>query len=124
MPKNIISTIKSMKLIGNIFGFVPFCLEKNHKRFKLFYILNNFYAFLLILLMIQNLYHNITVAIKFFEGGSLLPDLVHQYLQASPMIISIVITCGIFAHTQEISELVQFFNEIDNDVSEGNLWFC
>lgn len=115
MSEKILSILKPIKFIGNILGFIPFCLNTSHKKFKIFYILNCFYASLLILLMIHNLHHNTTIAIKFFEGGSFLPDLVHQFMQASPLAMSIVITSGTFGHTKSFSHLLQHFIEIDNE---------
>jgi len=116
MSNKLLDTIKPIKYFGNIFGFIPFCLNENYKNYQKILILNRIYLIILILIMIHNLHFNVTVAITWFREASMMPDIVHQFIQAMPMTVSIILIFRTILHEREFLELLQKFNKIDKKV--------
>lgn len=117
MSNKLLDTIKPIKYFGNTFGFIPFCLNESFKNYQKVLIFNRIYLIILLILMIHSLHFNVTVAISWFKEASMMPDIVHQYIQAMPMTVSIVLVFGTILHEKKFSELLQTFNKIDNKVS-------
>lgn len=117
MSDKLLDTLKPIKYIGNTFGFIPLCLDKNHKNFREILILNLLYSLILILLMLYVLHFDVTVAITWFREASMMPDILHQIIQALPMTISILHVIMSLVHQQKYFELLENFNKIDTKVN-------
>lgn len=102
--------------MGNIFGFFPFIYDKSHKNFKNIYAFNCIYALLLVLIMVYVMYFTVTDLIKWMQESSLMPPLINQIVQAFPMTITILQTCGIFFHIQSFFNIHKKFRKIDKKV--------
>lgn len=116
MSNKLLEIIKPIKYFGNTFGFIPFCLDENFKNYQKNLILNRIHLINLLLLMIYSLHFNVTVAITWFREASMMPDIVHQFIQAMPMTVSIVLVFGSILHEKEFLELLQKFSKIDKKV--------
>ncbi|KAL7015129.1 hypothetical protein ACKWTF_016294 [Chironomus riparius] len=117
MSEKLIDALKPIKYFGNIFGFFPFCLDKNHENYLGFLYLNYTYSIILIFLMVYGLHFNVTIAITWFREASMMPEIVHQIIQALPMTISTIHVLGSLLHRPEFMKLLRKFDEIDKKVS-------
>lgn len=117
MSAQLLSVIKPLKIIGNIFGFIPFCLEKTHKIYFNFRILNYIYVNLLISAMIYTIYFNLTVLTSWFENSSMMSSTLHKVMQIVPMSISIIHCSGIIIHLNAFVDVYEQFCDIDKKVS-------
>ena len=121
MSNKLIDALKPIKYIGNTFGFIPFCLDKEQKNYQKIDILNYCYLLVLIVFMSFCMYFNITITITWFRDASFMPEIVHQFIQALPMTVSIIHALGPLLHGQEYCQLVQKFNKIDQKVVKHQL---
>lgn len=116
MSESIFSTIKLIKAVGKFFGFFPFKLDKSHKNFKFFYIINWIYASFIIFNLTMLMYFNFTIFSDFLQESALIPILVNRFSQTIPVTVNIVQTLGIFIHMQSFYKLSELFKKIDEKV--------
>lgn len=116
MEINIFTSVKPIKKIGNILGFIPFCIDKTNNKFHKLYILNCCYSFSLILIMFLAMYLNSTIILSWFVEHSSSPVFVYKIVQTLPMVISILHTFGVIMHTHAVSDVISNFQEIDEKV--------
>lgn len=119
MEAKILSTIKTLKICANFFGFLPFCMNKNDKNYKKFLIFSYIYSTIVITIMIFLIYNISFYILDDYEKVSLMPKMIQHAFEVLYISVSILQNGGIFIHSGTMSDIFESFCDIDNKVNSN-----
>lgn len=116
MESKLLTTIKPLKICANFFGFIPICLNKNDKNYKILLYISYIYSAILVAILSFSMYYITIYLLDEFENISLMPGMVQKAIEMLFVLVSILQTGGIFFHSGTMCDIFDNFCKIDSKV--------